>query len=197
MCICIYIWMLLRFLGFFRVRSKFFSRFCNIFPGFCPKTPCFSRFSRYGPIFPGFLGFPGAVGTLKELQTPLWYAGDVLCARGPQHMQWTLCGTKRPSTTKQFSKLSFHAVPPWTDQSHVATCAMLNSNAASSYSCICISSEKLDCFKVRGHYFSCQRPFSNCHRAMQLCVELLPLSEPPISVGYAKDVLLSQTNFYG
>ncbi len=50
--------MLLRFLGFFRVRSKLFSRFCNIFPGFCPKTPCFSR---YGPIFPGF---PGAVGTL-------------------------------------------------------------------------------------------------------------------------------------
>ncbi len=51
---------LLSLLGFFRVKSKFFSRFCNIFPGFCQKTSCFSR---SGPVFPGF---PGAVGTLKQ-----------------------------------------------------------------------------------------------------------------------------------
>ncbi len=45
---------------FFRVRLKFFSRFCYIFLGFCPQTPCFSR---SGPVFPGF---PGAVGTLHK-----------------------------------------------------------------------------------------------------------------------------------
>ncbi len=52
---------LLRLLGFFSVRSKFSSRFCNIFPGFLPQNPlffqvfqvfqvwtCFSRFSRCG-----------------------------------------------------------------------------------------------------------------------------------------------------
>ncbi len=45
--------------------QKFFSRICKIFAGFCPKTPCFSRFSRSGPVFPGF---PGAVGTLVTPQ---------------------------------------------------------------------------------------------------------------------------------
>ncbi len=44
------------------MKSKFFYRFCNIFPGFCQKTPYFSMFSRSGPVFPGF---PGAVGTLR------------------------------------------------------------------------------------------------------------------------------------
>ena len=52
-------------LGLFQGEAKFFCRFCNIFPVFCPPTPCFSRFSRYGPIFPDFPGFPGAVGTLQ------------------------------------------------------------------------------------------------------------------------------------
>ncbi len=48
-------------LRLFQGEVKFFSSFCNIFPVFCPKPPCFSMFSRSGPVFPGF---PGAVGTL-------------------------------------------------------------------------------------------------------------------------------------
>ncbi len=44
--------------------GQIFFQFCNIFPGFCQKYPCFSRFSRCGPIFPGF---PGAVGTLSNI----------------------------------------------------------------------------------------------------------------------------------
>ncbi len=56
-------------LWLFQGEVKIFSRFCNIFPGFCPKPPLFSRFSRSGPVFPGF---PGAVGTLGVQTWLVW-----------------------------------------------------------------------------------------------------------------------------
>ncbi len=40
---------LLRLLGFFWLRLKYFSRFCNIFPGFCKK--------KKHPVFPGLALF--------------------------------------------------------------------------------------------------------------------------------------------
>ncbi len=54
---------LLRFLGFFKVRSNVFSRFYNIFVGFCPQNPYFFQVFQVWPFFPGF---PGAAGTLSS-----------------------------------------------------------------------------------------------------------------------------------
>ncbi len=105
---------LLRLLGLFRVRLQFFSRFFNIFPGFCPKTPCFSRFSRSGPVFPGFPGFPGAVGTLNVTNLLLsasfvaemaHLSGKCLTQHKPQHkLESGLFGQALESTHGIFAR---------------------------------------------------------------------------------------------